>query len=63
VPLVGFVYVFGYVTFHWLRTGRNIKRVKDVIGAFPAPYGVDGVVEIHAPKDVKVEEAELSRSS
>ncbi|KAH8795609.1 major facilitator superfamily domain-containing protein [Hyaloscypha finlandica] len=63
VPLVGFVYVFGYVTFHWLRTGRNIMRVKDVIGAFPAPYGVDGVVEIHAPKDVKVEEAELSRSS
>jgi FHS family L-fucose permease-like MFS transporter len=63
VPLVGFVYVFGYVTFHWLRTGRNIKRVKDVIGAMPAPYGVDGVTEIHGGKDIKVEEAELSRSS
>jgi FHS family L-fucose permease-like MFS transporter len=37
--------------------------VKDVIGAIPAPYGADGVVEIHGNKDIKVEEAELSRSA
>jgi FHS family L-fucose permease-like MFS transporter len=62
VPLVGFVYVFGYVTFHWLRTGRHIKRVTDVIAAVPAPYGANAVIEVHE-KDIKVEEAELSRSS
>ncbi|CAJ2512557.1 Uu.00g055720.m01.CDS01 [Anthostomella pinea] len=31
VPLVGFCYVLGYVTFHWLRHGRYIMRVKEVI--------------------------------
>ncbi|KAH6663959.1 major facilitator superfamily domain-containing protein [Plectosphaerella plurivora] len=30
VPLVGFVYVLGYVTTHWLRTGMGIMRVKSV---------------------------------
>jgi FHS family L-fucose permease-like MFS transporter len=66
VPLVGFVYVFGYVTFHWLRTGRHVLRVKDVIAATyaagPFPAGVSetrGVKKV----DIKVEEAELSRSS
>jgi FHS family L-fucose permease-like MFS transporter len=66
VPLVGFVYVLGYVTFHWLRTGRHIMRVKDVIGVEVAQFGGRaGVHEIHASdlKDYKVEEAELSRSS
>lgn len=33
IPLVGFVYVFGYVTFHWFTHGRNFKRVKDVVVA------------------------------
>ncbi|TDZ38800.1 Glucose/galactose transporter [Colletotrichum spinosum] len=28
VPLVGFVYVLGYVTFHWIRHGLRIKAVK-----------------------------------
>jgi MFS transporter, FHS family, L-fucose permease len=31
VPLVGFVYVLGYVTFHWIRTGRKIMRIKEVV--------------------------------
>lgn len=29
VPLVGFVYVLGYVTTHWLRHGRRIRHVKE----------------------------------
>jgi FHS family L-fucose permease-like MFS transporter len=31
VPLVGFVYVFGYTLFHWMRHGRHIMRVKNVV--------------------------------
>jgi MFS transporter, FHS family, L-fucose permease len=31
VPLVGFVYVFGYTFFHWFRHGRHIMRVKNVV--------------------------------
>jgi FHS family L-fucose permease-like MFS transporter len=31
VPLAGFVYVLGYVTFHWFTHGRYILRVKDVV--------------------------------
>jgi len=31
IPLVGFVYVFGYVTYHWFTHGRNIMRVKDIV--------------------------------
>jgi FHS family L-fucose permease-like MFS transporter len=31
VPLVGFVYVFGYAFFHWFRNGRHILRVKNVV--------------------------------
>src|SRR4051794_24397285 len=66
VPLVGFVYVLGYVVFHWMRSGKHIMRVKNVIGAIPAPaIGGGGVTEIHynGEKDLKVEEAEMSRSS
>jgi FHS family L-fucose permease-like MFS transporter len=33
VPLVGFVYVFGYVTFHWARHGFAIRRVKQIVVA------------------------------
>jgi len=33
IPLIGFVYVFGYVTFHWVTHGRHIMRVKDVVVA------------------------------
>jgi MFS transporter, FHS family, L-fucose permease len=33
VPLIGFVYVLGYVIVHWLRNGRKILRVKQVAGA------------------------------
>ena len=66
VPLVGFVYVLGYVIAHWLRTGKHIMRVKNVVGATtnPAIAGA-GVTETYynGEKDTKVEEAELSRSS
>lgn len=31
IPLVGFVYVFGYCFFHWFTHGRNISRVKDIV--------------------------------
>lgn len=33
IPLVGFVYVFGYCAFHWFTHGRNFKRVKDIVVA------------------------------
>ena len=41
VPLVGFVYVLGYVTFHWLRHGRHIMRVKEVVATNAAGLGLD----------------------
>ncbi|TVY73188.1 Glucose/galactose transporter [Lachnellula suecica] len=66
VPLVGFVYVLGYVVFHWIRHGKHILRVKDVVGASFQTGAVGGVVEeVHydGDKAYKVEEAELSRSS
>jgi MFS transporter, FHS family, L-fucose permease len=61
VPLVGFVYVLGYVTFHWMRHGKHILRVKDVIGASFQGGAVGGVVEqVHydgdKALDVQVEE-------
>jgi FHS family L-fucose permease-like MFS transporter len=31
IPLVGFVYVFGYCFFHWFTHGRYIMRVKDIV--------------------------------
>ncbi|KAL2354938.1 major facilitator superfamily domain-containing protein [Cryomyces antarcticus] len=31
VPLVGFVYVLGYVTMHWIRHGFHVMRVKGTI--------------------------------
>lgn len=52
VPLVGFIYVFGYVSFHWMRHGRHIMRVKDVIGAQYAGGAMGGaVVETHYDGD------------
>jgi len=33
IPLVGFVYVFGYCLFHWFTHGRYIMRVKDIVVA------------------------------
>lgn len=33
IPLVGFVYVFGYVFFHWFTHGKNIRRVKEIVVA------------------------------
>jgi MFS transporter, FHS family, L-fucose permease len=33
IPLVGFVYVFGYCFFHWFTHGRNFMRVKDIVVA------------------------------
>ncbi|KAK9423764.1 putative L-fucose:H+ symporter permease-like protein [Seiridium unicorne] len=39
VPLVGFVYVLGYVTTHWFRHGRHIRRVKEVVATTSAELG------------------------
>jgi FHS family L-fucose permease-like MFS transporter len=66
VPLVGFVYVMGYVSFHWMRHGRHIMRVKDVVGAGFTGGPLGGVTEVHydGDKAVNVEEKEtFSRSS
>jgi FHS family L-fucose permease-like MFS transporter len=66
VPLVGFVYVLGYVTFHWLRTGRHVLRVKDIVAEGTHSAAIGGaVVDVHydGDKEIKYEEAELSRSS
>ncbi|KAK3935346.1 major facilitator superfamily domain-containing protein [Diplogelasinospora grovesii] len=60
VPLVGFVYVLGYVTFHWIRTGRHVLRVKEVVAvgadaaAEPSEKGAElsvEALEVRAGKD------------
>ncbi|RDW80556.1 hypothetical protein BP5796_05254 [Coleophoma crateriformis] len=52
VPLVGFVYVLGYVTFHWVSHGRHILRVKDIVSAeFRGGAIGGGVVETHYDGD------------
>ena len=59
---MGFVYVMGYVTFHWMRTGRHIMRVKDVVAAefSGGPFG--GVVEAReTDKALHVEEKEVAK--
>ena len=65
VPLVGFVYVLGFVSFHWIRHGRHILRVKDVVAAGMTSGVMGGVTEVHYDGDkvIKVEEAEISRST
>lgn len=52
VPLVGFVYVLGYVIFHWVSHGRHILRVKDIVAAeFRGGAIGGGVVETHYDGD------------
>ncbi|KAF4624045.1 hypothetical protein G7Y89_g14129 [Cudoniella acicularis] len=66
VSLVGFVYVLGYVIFHWLRHGRHILRVKDIVSSAFHEEAVGGAVEeIHydGDKAAKFDEAEFSRPS
>ncbi|APA12864.1 hypothetical protein SS1G_08328 [Sclerotinia sclerotiorum 1980 UF-70] len=45
VPLVGFVYVLGYVTVHWVRHGRCVLRVKNVVSVGFEGGALGGVVE------------------
>ncbi|KAK8080815.1 Major facilitator superfamily transporter [Apiospora hydei] len=52
VPLCGFLYVLGYVTIHWLRHGRHIMRVKDVVNTHPT-----GIAADHTSEDEKKAEA------
>lgn len=62
VPLVGFVYVLGYVAYHWATNGFKILRVKDDILAAGTigPFGGTierrsmSVVEEHVVGDLKV---------
>lgn len=35
VPMVGFCVVLAYAVFHWMRHGRHILRVKDVVALTP----------------------------
>lgn len=61
VPLVGYVYVLGYVTFHWIRHGRHVMRVKDVVSAEFQGGALGGVVEnVHydGEKSMNVEKRE-----
>ncbi|KAK7996744.1 hypothetical protein PG989_004784 [Apiospora arundinis] len=50
VPLFGFIYVLGYVTIHWLRHGRHIMRVKEVVS-------VGAAAAEHTSEDDKKAEA------
>lgn len=64
VPLVGFCYVLGYVTFHWIRHGRHILRVKDLVAAGQSEDTLEKeCVHYDADKVMAVEQAEVSRSS
>lgn len=45
VPLVGFVYVLGYVGFHWVRNGCKVFRVKDDVLAAGTVGPFGGVIE------------------
>lgn len=53
VPLVGFVYVLGYVTTHWVRHGLVVMRSKNVVTESEAVGGaLGGVVEtVHYDAD------------
>jgi FHS family L-fucose permease-like MFS transporter len=69
VPLVGFVYVLGYVTFHWLRHGRYIRRQNHVVAAttvsaFGGPLGGAVVLEADPEKvaELKLDFVERSDS-
>ncbi|KAH0440871.1 major facilitator superfamily transporter [Colletotrichum camelliae] len=50
VPLVGFVYVLGYVTMHWLRHGRHVMRVKEADYP-PVERDADGAVFVEEKKN------------
>lgn len=54
VPLVGFVYVLGYSAAHWLRTGRHVMRVKEVVAVTPEALGVDDEKEGGAVENYEV---------
>jgi FHS family L-fucose permease-like MFS transporter len=61
VPLVGFVYVLGYVSVHWVRHGRHIMRVKDVVvGAEGVIGGVVETVHYDGDKVMSVEQKEMA---
>jgi FHS family L-fucose permease-like MFS transporter len=63
VPLVGFVYVLGYVGFHWVRNGFPVLRIKDedlqvVAAGAVGPFGGQikrsmSITEEHVIGDIK----------
>jgi len=55
VPLVGFVYVLGYVSFHWVRNGMKVFRVKDEILAAATVGPLGGTIEKRAMSVTKEE--------
>ena len=46
VPLVGFLYVLGYVTVHWLRNGRRILKAKDAMPTIQAEKDVASTTDV-----------------
>ncbi|PQE28696.1 major facilitator superfamily transporter protein [Rutstroemia sp. NJR-2017a WRK4] len=61
VPLVGFVYVLGYVSVHWVRHGRHVMRVKEVVVAAEGTvWGVVETVKEDGEKGVSVEQKEMA---
>ena len=64
VSVVGFVYILGYVTVHWLGTGRHIMRVKDVVSDAPLTGATGGVLEtVHYDGDKTIKSEEIEQSS
>jgi len=53
VPLVGFVYVLGYVIFHWIRHGFQIQRAKAMVAQLEHFGGAVGgaVANVHFDAD------------
>ncbi|KAH7047427.1 major facilitator superfamily domain-containing protein [Macrophomina phaseolina] len=65
VPLVGFVYVLGYVTFHWIRHGMVVMRPKnvDIVESQAMGGALGGVVEsVHYDAD-KLTETRLEKTN
>ncbi len=57
VPLVGFVYVLGYVTAHWLRNGRCIRKAvqttTEADASEPEKIGKESVVVLEVVRSEK----------
>ncbi|KAL0944923.1 L-fucose permease [Colletotrichum truncatum] len=55
VPLVGFVYVLGYVTLHWFRHGRHVMRVKETTYPVIQTDLIGGIATVEEPEKKHVD--------